>query len=61
MVGWAIFEHKNVNGYFQDQPECIKDGETLHYDCGGWGVSAQWEVPQVSFGIWVDFPFPVNI
>jgi len=30
----------------QEQPECIKDAETLHFDCGGWGVSAEWEVPQ---------------
>merc|ERR1719474_895883 len=21
----------------QEQPECVKDSETLHFDCGGWG------------------------
>ena len=40
-----------VNLFFiisvKDQPECVKDSETLHFDCGGWGVSAEWEVPQV--------------
>ena len=34
----------------KDQPECVKDSETLHFDCGGWGVSAEWEVPQVFIG-----------
>jgi len=32
----------------QEQPECVKDSETLHFDCGGWGVSAEWEVPQTA-------------
>merc|ERR1719192_506667 len=32
----------------QNQPECVKDSETLHFDCGGRGVSAEWEVPQTA-------------
>ena len=57
--GWILFLHFNSPRYapdnlkwidwcFQEQPECIKDSETLHFDCGGWGVSAEWEVPQVT-------------
>ena len=29
----------------QVQPDCVRDGETLLYDCAGWEVSVEWEVP----------------
>ena len=30
----------------QVQPACVRDGETLLYDCADWEVSVEWEVPE---------------
>ncbi|NPC97950.1 DUF4082 domain-containing protein [Nocardioides sp. zg-DK7169] len=30
----------------QHQPECISEASTELYDCGNWGVSASWQVPE---------------
>ena len=30
----------------QNQPKCMLEEDTLNTDCGNWGVSGSWEIPE---------------